>query len=298
MNKQQIIREAKRVVDNRRLAALDSHDKRMENLRRNDDWRICEQKLRQAEIAVAVYKKSSEEKNVAKYTALRNELMARYNITEEDLQPDFFCKICKDTGYADGRMCSCLETEVRKLIVQDGNLHNPGYVFENSRETNKHNSTVYKAAKKTCETKNFQNILLMGQNGTGKTFLLTACANLCAALGESVAFLTAYNLNSLFLECHLSDLATSKAVMDSLTDTDVLIIDDLGTEITYRGVTAEYFFALLNERVTRGKQTFISTNLSLADIRDKYDERIFSRLVDQKITLVAKLEGEDKRFEK
>lgn len=298
MNKQQLIQEAKKVVNNRRQNAFDQLDERLKTLRGNDDWRICEQKLKQAEVAVAVFKKQAEEKNVLKYTTLRDELLAKYQMTKDDLQPKFFCKACQDTGYVGGKMCSCLQDEVRKLIVKECNLQDPSCRFDVSRETNKHNLSVYKAAKNVCEKGNFQNILLMGQNGTGKTFLLTACANLCAKLGKSVTFLTAYNLNALFLECHLSDLATNKAIMDSLNACDVLVIDDLGTEITYRGVTAEFLFVLLNERKAAGKQTFVSTNLSLQDIRDKYDERIFSRLIDQKITLVAKLEGSDKRFEK
>ncbi len=298
MNKQQLIQEAKRVVESRRQNAFDRLDERLQLLRGNDDWRICEQKLKQAEVAVAVFKKQEEEKNVEKYSVLRNELLKKYKMTEDDLQPKFFCKACQDTGYVGNKMCSCLQTEVRKLIVKECNLQTPSCRFEISRETNKHNLSVYKAAKNVCEKGNLQNILLMGQNGTGKTFLLTACANLCATLGKSVTFLTAYNLNSLFLECHLSDLATNKTIMDSLIGCDVLVIDDLGTEITYRGVTAEFLFVLLNERVAGGKQTFVSTNLVLQDIRDRYDERIFSRLIDQKITLVAKLEGTDKRFEK
>ena len=83
--------------------------------------------------------------------------------------------------------------------------------------------------------------------------------------------------------------------MDNLTEVDVLAIDDMGTEQVYKNVTAEYTFQLLNERIARKKQTFISTNLSLADIRERYDERLFSRMIDQNLTFVAKLEGNDKR---
>ncbi len=298
MNKQQLLQIAKRTIIRRRLAALDEHDKKLQTLRSHDDWRICEHNLKNAEIAVALYKKYAEQENVDKYTALRNDLLKKYGMTEDDLVPNFSCKICQDTGYAKERMCVCLQTELRRLIVNQSNVTNKNYTFENSAETDSHNKAVIKQAEKICRTKNLQNILLLGPNGTGKTYLLSACANLCANLSRSVLFMTGYNLNSLFLECHLSDFETNKAILDNLIDTDVLVIDDLGTEITYRNVTAEYMFALLNERIARGKQTFISTNLSLQDIRDRYDERIFSRLIDQKITFVAQLGGKDKRFVK
>ena len=84
--------------------------------------------------------------------------------------------------------------------------------------------------------------------------------------------------------------------MENILDVDVLFVDDLGTENVYRNVTAEYLFVVINERIARGKQTFISTNLSLANIRTAYDERIFSRLVDKNVTFLAQLVGEDKRF--
>ena len=85
--------------------------------------------------------------------------------------------------------------------------------------------------------------------------------------------------------------------MENLLDVDVLFIDDLGTENIYKNVTAEYLFVVINERIARGKQTFVSTNLTLNDIRNKYDERIFSRIVDKNVTFVAQLNGDDKRIQ-
>ncbi len=76
----------------------------------------------------------------------------------------------------------------------------------------------------------------------------------------------------------------------------MLVIDDLGTEQTYKNVTQEYLFAVLNERLTNGKKTFISTNLSLENLKDKYDNRIFSRLIQQSDdNLITMLESKDKR---
>lgn len=297
MNKQEILQNAERVIFARRQNALDKCEKTLEQLRTHADFRACEQHLKQAEIAVSVFKKQEETENIEKYSQLRKELLKKYGCTEEDLQPKYSCEICQDSGYVGAKACVCLQNEIRKLILKQSNIQNLQATFENSAETNKHNVAVYKRAREVCQNSSLQNILLLGKNGTGKTFLLSACANLCAEMGKNVAFLTAYNLNSLFLECHLGDLATNKAVMDSLTDVDVLVIDDLGTEITYNNVTAPYLFALLNERIAAGKQTFVSANLNFRQLENRYDGRIFSRLLDKRLTFVAMLEGDDKRLQ-
>lgn len=298
MNREQLMLAAKRKIDARRQKALDDCDKTLSFLRAHDDWKNCERALKSAQVQVVFYKDTSAKATVEKQKQIRAELLKKYGVSETDLLPKYSCKKCEDTGYANGRPCSCLQTVLRTLLVAESNVADKSFTFENSTETNKHNLSVYKMAQKVCEQNALQNILLTGGTGTGKTYLLSCCMDKCAQLGKSVLFVTAYNLNSLFLESHLSDLATNRIIMDNLTDVDVLAIDDLGTEKVYKNVTAEYTFQLLNERIARRKQTFISTNLSLADIRERYDERLFSRMLDQNLTLVAKLEGSDKRIKK
>ena len=300
MNKIQLLQRAKRIVDERRLQAEDNCERLLQTLRNNAEYAEIERNLRQAEIDCVMQggkaQKQAAEK-VKEYQAKRKQLLATLGVKATDLKPHYRCAKCSDTGYVNGSACSCLQEEIRKLIVAESNVTNGDYTFENSKESSKHNLAVYKAAKKACIDGD-KNILLVGNTGTGKTYLLTACANLCADLSKSVLLVTAYTLNGMLLDAHLSDSATNQAIMDSLVDVDVLAIDDLGTENVYKNVTAEYFFAVINERIARKKQTFVSTNLSLANIRERYDERMFSRLVDQKITVVAEMEGADKRIKK
>lgn len=298
MNKQQLVFLAKRNVQSHRQKALDGYDTTMAFLRSHDDWNSCEKALKNAQVAFALYNKTQEKANIEKYTQKCNALLQKYHLTEKDLSPRFRCRKCSDTGFVNGKACSCLQREIRKLLVSQSNVQNANFTFENSSETDEHNLKVASKARNVCENSVHTNILLTGGTGSGKTYLLTACANLCAQLGKSVLCVTAYNLSSLFLECHLSDLETQKTIMDNLTEVDVLVIDDLGTENVYKNVTGQYLFALINERIARGKQTFISTNLSLAKLQEIYDPRIFSRLMDQKITFVAMLKGSDKRLAK
>lgn len=295
MNREQLANAAKRKIEARRMKALAMRDHTLEELCKHSDWRNCEHALRAAQVKYVFERDDSAKADVAKYRAQQKQLLDKYHLTEADLLPKFHCKKCEDTGYFEGKYCTCMQEEISKLLLSESNVQNDDFTFEKSTETNKHNLAVYKLAKKVCVESTPQNILLTGGTGSGKTYLLSACANLCIKFGKSVLFMTAYNLNSKFLECHLSDFAEKKIILDSLMDADVLVIDDLGTEVIYKNVTAEYLFELVNERMVRGKQTFFSTNLSLAALRDRYDERIFSRMVDQRKTLVAELKGDDKR---
>ena len=299
MNKQQLLQLAKKTVDERRFAAEDKAQRALENLRQNEQWNSLERELRQAQVDLAMGNGDSRklQQQIKQLQANQNALLKELGFSKSQLQPQYHCHNCNDTGYVDGKICSCMNNEMRKLIVAESNVFNRDYTFANSTETNKHNLAVFKKAREACQDGK-TNILLTGNTGSGKTYLLTACANLSIENSKSVLFVTAYTLNGMFLNAHLSDVESRQAIVDNLVEVDVLLVDDLGTENVYKNVTAEYFFAVLNERIARGKQTFISTNLTLADIRERYDERIFSRLVDQNTTFVAELVGDDKRLKK
>lgn len=299
MNNDRLITLAKRRIDLRKFAAEEACEKTLARLRENPDWRVCERNLKLAQVNYVMSdgeSKLAAKAEVERYLAQRKKLLKALNASEADLRPQYSCKYCGDTGYVANKPCRCLTQEIHTIIVENSDVGNTSYTFENSRETDKHNLAVYKKAANAVA--NGQNVLLTGNTGSGKTYLLCACANAAVEQNKSTMFLTAFALNSMFLESHLSNVAEKQAILNRLTSADVLAIDDLGTEPVQRNVTAEYLFFMLNERIQRKKQTFISTNLTLADIRDRYDERIFSRLVDQQITFVAELKGKDKRLEK
>ena len=299
MNKQQLTLQAKRIVDERRFAAEDKVQRILDELRQNDEYSTLERELRQAQVDLAMGNGNIKvlQAQIAKCEKQLKSLLVKLGYDKNALIPQYCCEKCHDTGYNNGKVCDCLHTEIRKLIVAESNVINCEFTFANSTEKTKHNLAVYKKALEVCQNgKN--NILLTGNTGSGKTYLLTACVNKCIELGKSVLFVTAYSLNATFLNAHLDGVETRQAILDNLIDVDVLAIDDIGTENVYKNVTAEYFFSVLNERIARKKQTFISTNLTLNDIRERYDERIFSRLVDQNTTFVAQLVGKDKRLSK
>ena len=302
MNRQQLLNLAKRTLQARKCAAEEKCDSVLATLRKDSEWQEIERQLRQSEVDFVMSDgkaKTLAQKQIAEFTKRRDAFLKARKLTVADLQPRYSCVQCNDSGYVNGSACSCLNEEIRKLIIAESNVTNRDFTFENSTEKDKENLAVYKKVKKIClGSAKESNVLIYGDTGSGKTYLLTACANLCADNGKSVMLLTAYALNGMFLDAHLSDYATHQAIIDSLVDVDVLLIDDLGTENSYKNVTAEYLFSVINERIARKKQTFISTNLTLNEIRERYDERIFSRLVDQSSTFIHPLVGEDKRIKK
>lgn len=299
MNKQELLQQAKRNIDERRYKAEEQCDKTLATLRTNTEYRVSERNLRQAQVNYSMCdeaRKSELKKLLDQRKAEMKSVLTKLNVDEKTLRPQYACELCQDTGYVNNAMCRCLHNELIRLLTAESNVMNTEFTFDNSKEKDKHNLAVYKSVKQACADS--KNVLVTGNTGSGKTYLLTACANKLISESKSVLFMTAYALNETFLEAHLSDYAVSQAILEAITDADALIIDDLGAEIVYKNVTAEYLFAVLNERIARRKQTFISTNLTLADIRDRYDERIFSRLVDQSSTVVAQLTGADKRLVK
>ena len=81
--------------------------------------------------------------------------------------------------------------------------------------------------------------------------------------------------------------------LDLLNDCDLLIIDDLGTEMTTQFVCSALYH-VVNTRLMESRPTIISTNLSIREFRDVYSERIFSRITSSYTLL--KLTGSDIRI--
>lgn len=299
MKKEQLLKAAKRTIDDRRYNAEQQCFAKLESLRsKYPSFSAVERSYKAALVRFAMAKNDTEEA-VAKIVLDKSKLaylsiLESQGLKESDLKPQYLCKFCNDTGYVDSHICSCLQHEINKQIASNSSVSNKDFTFANSTETDTHNLSVYSKARQSVT--NGQSILLTGDTGTGKTYLLNACCNLAISEHKSTQLLTAYDLNSVFLECHLSDLATQQAILDSIVDVDVLAIDDLGTETVYKNVSAPYLFMIINERVNRNKQTFVSTNLDLCQLREQYDERIFSRLLCAKTSFIAKLQGKDKRL--
>ena len=113
--------------------------------------------------------------------------------------------------------------------------------------------------------------------------------------GHSVLYFTSFQLFNILEESKFHGDAGAKQQQNDLFTCDLLIIDDLGTELT-NSFSVSQLFLCLNERLLRRKSTIISSNLDLEKLFETYSERNFSRIISSYTLL--KLTGEDIRLKK
>lgn len=221
------------------------------------------------------------------------------------LDPIYTCEDCKDTGYINGQKCHCFKQQIVHLLYEqsglDTYLQNQSFdkfslsYFEG--DTLSSFSKILSISKDFVNSfdKDYRNLFFYGTVGTGKSFLSGCIANELIRSGHQVIYISSANLSSVLSDAmfhHDKDIS-SKATCEDLYSCDLLIIDDLGTEFT-NSVTVSQFFSLINGRILNSKSTLISTNLSLEDLRDRYSDRIFSRITDK--YTILKFQGPDVRM--
>ena len=223
----------------------------------------------------------------------------RKNILEQNFRPGFLeeevvCPHCDGNGYLGSSMCSCLERlcrqEQKKALYQ---LTQGVEQFDAFR-LDYYPDTVDRkigASPRALMQVNFQtaqkyarefasgcgHLLFSGNTGLGKTFLSACIANTVADKGYRIAYESAPALFAKLETNRFNPDATSKAQCSVYETCDLLIVDDLGTEMPGNFVTAA-LYALLNERLLSGKCMLISTNLNIQEIAKRYSPQIASRL--------------------
>lgn len=141
--------------------------------------------------------------------------------------------------------------------------------------------------------KDGKSMLFYGSVGTGKTFLSNCIAKELLDKGFSVIYFTSFQLFELLSGAISGGSESFRQAYEPLLESDLLILDDMGTELS-NTFTVSKLFQILNERMLAGKSTIISTNLSLQDFRDIYSERVFSRITSSYTLL--KFTGSDIRI--
>lgn len=251
--------------------------------------------------------------------ALRREqerLLIGLGLSATYLDPVYRCAVCRDTGYVgEGvrEMCACMEQRlIERLYDSARERGTDGQRFEAYDEgifpddelvdgVNTQRRIALRA-KRMCrqyaedypDTETL-NLLLTGNTGLGKTYLLHCIENRLIDRGFSPICITAYRLFETMRGTHFSD-PDKRQEFDQLISCDILLIDDLGTEPIMQNITREYLFTLLNERMTQRRHTVIATNLGTRELMDFYGERVFSRLFDTVNVTPAQLRGRDLRM--
>ena len=224
----------------------------------------------------------------------RAEVLKRLGHPADYTEPKYHCPRCSDTGYTgEGNTCSCLKelllvesiksSGIGRLIEKQSfdNFDLSWYEEGEERELMRENFNAAKSFAENFSEGRGVNLLLVGKTGTGKTHLSTAIAKTVIEKGYSVLYDSTQNILSAFeADKFRSGWAPYEPKADKYLEADLLILDDLGAEFSNQ-FTVSCLYNLLNTRQNRGLSTVISTNLSPEELSEKYEDRIFSRLVGQ-----------------
>lgn len=223
----------------------------------------------------------------------RRELIeANFRLGWLDEEP--ICSHCGGSGYIGSTMCRCLadlclEEQRKELTLLAGSDAS----FDQFRleyyddivdpETKASFRTVMAKTFDICfqYARNFKdnagNLLLSGNTGLGKTFLSACIAKEVAAQGYSVAYESAVHLLTNMERAKFENDQEAREKEKKYTECDLLIVDDLGTEIVGQ-FTLTALYTLINDRILQKKATIISTNLTTDGIARRYNPQIASRL--------------------
>lgn len=232
-----------------------------------------------------------KEKNLSLQKELK-ELMQAHGISS--LEPNYHCPVCRDTGYVDGLMCSCMKELLRTESYQRLNALTPlslstfesfslNYYSDEPQEGRPSDRSIMRNTLQYCinYARQFSlkspNVIMTGNTGLGKTHLSLAIANVAIQKGYGVVYSSVSNLVTKLENEHFGRDNDTEA-MDSLQSCDLLILDDLGTEFR-NSFSTSAIYSIINSRLLLEKPTIISTNLTTKEMADFYSERFASRII-------------------
>ncbi len=230
----------------------------------------------------------------------KRSLLLRAGYPADYLEPAYDCPLCRDTGYIGNRKCQCLKQEIVSLLYEQSNirqiLEKENFDALSFTYYEGEDLARFQQAVATCKSfirdfkTEFANLFFYGSVGAGKSFLSSCVAKELIEEGNLVLYFSAAGLIDALSAASKSEPPRTEY---GLYDCDLLIIDDLGTEYA-NAYTVSQLFSCLNARQLNRRSTLISTNLSLEDLRNKYSERIFSRIISN--YKICKITGPDIRM--
>ena len=222
------------------------------------------------------------------------EMLVREHFEEGFLDDGSVCDRCGGSGYLGSTMCECLaelcrQEQKKELTLLSGSKETFNQ-FQLEYYPDQYDNR-YGASPRAIMELNFRkcrqyantfteksgNLLFVGNTGLGKTFLSACIASTVADRGYSVMYETASHLFTKLEKAKFSGNDEDRLTAQRLNQCDLLIIDDLGTEMPGQFVTAA-LYSLLNDRLLEGRPMVISTNLNVDEIARRYSPQIASRL--------------------
>ena len=291
-----IYSQAKEIINKRRSKAINDAQANEYILSKKQDYVEIASKIGSlvVEVAYAEYKgqdtiKLKEELKIAEEQ--EEQVLKRYNFKKEDLRPKYVCPICEDKGYTKDKWCKCFQAVVSELIGYDNKT-----TFKDCSDINEQYKEKLQRIVESYPNIKISNILISGTVGAGKTCLTQAMNSEFKAKGVYTIFTGAVQLNKSFLEYHKCFNEDKENILDCFKTAEVLFIDDLGTEVMLNNVTKEYLLMLISERIALKKLTIITSNLSNAQLLQRYGERLFSRLLDKSNSIAINIQNKDLRL--
>lgn len=218
-----------------------------------------------------------------------------------DFEPPYTCPVCRDTGYTDSSMCACLETlmqqeSCRRLSAETGlsladfaDMQLRYYPNETDavlgRSPRAHMADIIEYGKQYAAhfSEHSPSLLLRGPTGVGKTHFSLAVARAAAEKGLQVVYGSAQQLLHRLEREHFGRQEGDSEQL--LCSVPLLILDDLGVEFTSPFYTA-CLYNIINSRLLAGLPTVISTNLTMAQIKERYGDAIASRITGSYVPLL------------
>ena len=235
--------------------------------------------------------------------AMSRKILAEHGYPEDYLEMHYTCPICCDRGYNGSSYCDCFKILCGKLAADELNKNSQLKLsdFESfdltyySGENYTTMKNILEYTRQYSETFSHQSksILMFGETGLGKTHLSLAIANVVLKKGFSVIYDSAINILRSIEKEHFS-YEHSSDMIDLVMNTDLLILDDIGTEYESQFYNAT-IYNIINTRINRSKPSIISTNLDLEGIARRYDRRVMSRIVSMYTCL--EFRGKDVRLQ-
>ena len=251
---------------------------------------------------------------LARLIAEKERMLTDAGFDKHYLSMHYDCTDCKDTGFIDGAKCHCLKNQIIDALYNQSNIkeqlkkenwksfdlncYSDKFIDSNTKISARQNMLEVCAIVKDFISEfdsNFKNLFIYGETGVGKTFLTNCIAKDLIDTSHSVIYMSSIKLFDLLAKNTFNKYVENDAELQTkdLLECDLLIIDDLGTEMI-NAFTTSSFFNLINERFMRQKSVIISSNLSIGQLRDMYSERVFSRIASNYTLL--KIFGDDLRL--
>ena len=232
-------------------------------------------------------------------------LLLQEGYPKDYLEMHYTCPDCRDTGYIGRKKCHCFQKEEVRLLYSTSRLEHVlsvenffFFFYEVYDEEQKiRMPSVVRICHDFVDTfgDGSKNLHFYGPVGTGKTFLTNCIAKELLERGYSVIYFTAFQFFELFSPTSSGESGKPISQHEGLLNSDLLILDDIGTELA-NTFTVSKLFQILNERSLKKRSTIISTNLMPKEFREAYSDRVFSRITSS--YMLVKFTGSDIRIRK